>query len=146
VSFCGSTTNRDFIQDAQLWIQSVDNPFKEFQNQPKKLGIHNGFHDYLFYESTSTAEGEAVPIKYEVIVDQVVEVLKSNPGFKLYVTGHSLGVLSSLFAFMASSRDDIPKPVTCVSVASPYVGDKRYRTAFRLSERRGNLRHLRLAN
>mmetsp|Transcript_13340 Transcript_13340/g.20317 ORF Transcript_13340/g.20317 Transcript_13340/m.20317 type:complete len:134 (+) Transcript_13340:155-556(+) len=102
--------------------------------------------DYLFYESTSTAEGEAVPIKYEVIVDQVVEVLKSNPGFKLYVTGHSLGVLSSLFAFMASSRDDIPKPVTCVSVASPYVGDKRYRTAFRLSERRGNLRHLRLAN
>jgi len=147
VSFRGSTTTKDFIMDAQLWIQTIKNPFSETKNQAKKLGIHNGFHDYLFYESTSTKEGEDVQIKYEVIINQVVEVLNNNPGFKLYVTGHSLGgALSNLFAFMASSRHDIPKPVTCVSVASPYVGDRRYRAAFRLSERKGNLRHLRVAN
>eukprot|EP00560_Eucampia_antarctica_P002376 CAMPEP_0197835012 /NCGR_PEP_ID=MMETSP1437-20131217/24460_1 /TAXON_ID=49252 ORGANISM="Eucampia antarctica, Strain CCMP1452" /NCGR_SAMPLE_ID=MMETSP1437 /ASSEMBLY_ACC=CAM_ASM_001096 /LENGTH=446 /DNA_ID=CAMNT_0043440139 /DNA_START=61 /DNA_END=1401 /DNA_ORIENTATION=+ len=148
VSFRGSTTPKDFIQDAKIWIEDIDNPLAGVsKSQPKKLGLHVGFKDYLFDEEEST-NGDSQPrLKYDVIVDEVVEVMKGNPGFKLYVTGHSLGAaLSSLFAFLASVRDDIPAPVTCVSIASPFVGDKRFRKAFELAESMGKIRYLRVAN
>ena len=40
----------------------------------------------------------------------------------------------------------IPKPVTIVSFASPYVGNKEYRRAFQLAEQKGLVRHLRVTN
>uniref|UniRef100_A0A7S4MD75 Fungal lipase-type domain-containing protein n=1 Tax=Odontella aurita TaxID=265563 RepID=A0A7S4MD75_9STRA len=145
LGFRGSVTRRDFLQDAQIWMTDEPNPFAgRGKGQPKKMGIHNGFHDYLFYNDTTDDTPKS---KYEVIEDQVIAVLKKNPGYKLYVTGHSLGgALSTLFAFLASARDEIPNPVTCVSVASPYVGDSRWKKAFQFAEARGLLRHLRVSN
>lgn len=75
-------------------------------------------------------------------------------------TGHSLGgALATLFAFevaaaaaaaaAASSESispPIPTPVTCVSVASPRVGDLSFQKAFRHLELCGAIRHLRIAN
>lgn len=150
LGFRGSVTKRDFLQDAQIWMTTVPNPFAgKGAGQPKKIRIHNGFHDYLFYNDTD-GDGDEDNVgksKYEIIEDQVIAVLDRHPGFKLYVTGHSLGgALSTLFAFMASARDEIPKPVTCVSVASPYVGDRSWKKAFQFAESRGLLRHLRVSN
>jgi len=73
--------------------------------------------------------------------------MNANEGYKLYVTGHSLGAaLASLFAFCASKSEQIAKPVTCVSVASPYVGDESWRQAVIESEKAGFFRYLRLVN
>lgn len=148
VAFRGSTTAMDWKKDLQVWLHDAPNPYygKE-RNKNKKqyeiLGIHNGFYAYLL----DAQDNEGVKNKYEVIIDEAVEVLKRNPGYKLFVTGHSLGAaLSSLFAFYASSVDEIPRPVTCVSIASPYVGDHRFRRAFRLAEAQGQIRYLRVAN
>lgn len=158
LAFRGSVTTRDFLQDAKIWITDTDNPYagqggkKLSDRQPKKLGIHSGFHDYLFYNDTDgdgvmTAEEALSKSKYEIIEDQVLRVLAKYPGYKLYVTGHSLGgALCTLFGFMASAREEIPKPVTVVSVASPYVGDSRWKKAFQFAEAKGLLRHLRVAN
>lgn len=152
LSFRGSVTKTDFLTDAQIWMEDVPNPMAELdKKQPKKIGIHNGFRDYLFYETTTgetRQDSNEVKTKYEIILDQVVRLLNKHPGYKLYVTGHSLGAaLSSLFAFMAAStREDIPKPVTCVSIASPYVGDGRWRKAFQFAEMQGKIRYLRVAN
>mmetsp|Transcript_29389 Transcript_29389/g.43579 ORF Transcript_29389/g.43579 Transcript_29389/m.43579 type:complete len:445 (-) Transcript_29389:314-1648(-) len=151
VAFRGSTTMMDFKKDAQVWMEHMPNPYhKKGKGQKEKIGIHNGFHDYLLYESTTGVIRDSdggVKNKYEIILDQVTAILKKNPGYKLYATGHSLGAaLSSLFAFLASARDDVPKPVTCISIASPYVGDRRFRRAFRLAEAKGNIRYLRVAN
>lgn len=68
---------------------------------------------------------------------------------KLYVTGHSLGgALATIFAVEAASEPDVivPKPVTCVSIGSPYVGDETFREAHQLLEGLGKLRHLRVTN
>lgn len=68
---------------------------------------------------------------------------------QLYVTGHSLGAaLATLFAFEAAAEPDdlIPKPVSCFSIAGPYVGDYSFRAAHQLLEAQGKLRHLRVTN
>jgi predicted lipase len=62
-------------------------------------------------------------------------VLQQYPGFRLYCTGHSLGgALAILLAFelAASSDPSIPKPVTCISIASPKVGNLPFRRAFQV--------------
>lgn len=108
------------------------------------------FKEYLFYKTTSgetRTDGE-LKSKYERIIDQAVDLLKKNPGYKLFVTGHSLGAaLASVFAFMvAATEDSVPTPVTCVSIASPFVGDTNFRKAFMHLEQTGRLRYLRVAN
>jgi hypothetical protein len=42
--------------------------------------------------------------------------------------------------------DGVAKPLTCVSFASPYVGDEGWRAAFQVLEARGRLRHIRVSN
>ena len=96
-------------------------------------------------------KGDDDKTKYQQIMDRALEQLKKNPGYKLYVTGHSLGAaLASLFAFMVSASEEywdvVPSPVTCVSIASPYVGGSNFLEAFQELERLGRLRYLRVAN
>ena len=50
-------------------------------------------------------------------MSQLKVIFQQNPGYKLYITGHSLGAsLAQLFAMeAAASKDDfIPKPVTTI--------------------------------
>lgn len=71
------------------------------------------------------------------------------PIHQLHVTGHSLGgALASLFAFLASAEADsiIPKPVTCITLGSSYVGDGSFRSAHQLLEGMRKLRHVRISN
>jgi len=45
-----------------------------------------------------------------------------------------------------TTTTNIPTPVTCVSVASPRVGDPHFQTTFTALEQAGRLRHLRIAH
>ena len=51
-----------------------------------------------------------------------------------------------MFAFEAAASGLVPHPVTCVSVASPRVGDSSFQQAFVSLESQGKLRHLRIAH
>ena len=53
-----------------------------------------------------------------------------------------------MFAFLAAAEPDtlIPKPVTCISFGSSYVGDKTFLAAHQLLEGLQKLRHLRISN
>jgi len=70
---------------------------------------------------------------------------------RLAVSGHSLGAaLATLFGFYAATV--VPcilekgKPVEVFSFASPFVGDQRFRTAFKLLESEGKIVHARVVN
>jgi hypothetical protein len=69
---------------------------------------------------------------------------------RLGVTGHSLGAaLATLFGFYAAMDQRIlqnGKPVEVFSFASPFVGDHRFRTAFKLLEGEGKIVHARIVN
>jgi len=167
VGFRGSVTPKDFLVDASAWFKRIPNRMRRFdKKQPRYVKMHAGFHKYLFRDTDITAdekerllsvnpealdliEDEEISKFDEILQFHVLPKLREYPGYQLYVTGHSLGAaLATLFAFRAASIEnaDIPKPVSCVSVASPYVGDKKYRKAFNLAEKMGLIRHLRLSN
>ena len=171
VAFRGSVTPSDFLTDACISIQLEPNPVfdkegdQKDQEQNETIGIHYGFYDYLLKPKK---DGKT---KYEEVLNHVKSIFAESPerqqSYKLYVTGHSLGgALATLFSFYVASEaltsgddneeeeddsgDDsirfVPTPVTCVSVASPRVGEGSFQRAFRRLEECGMVRHLRIAN
>eukprot|EP00565_Helicotheca_tamesis_P003966 CAMPEP_0185730382 /NCGR_PEP_ID=MMETSP1171-20130828/9717_1 /TAXON_ID=374046 /ORGANISM="Helicotheca tamensis, Strain CCMP826" /LENGTH=507 /DNA_ID=CAMNT_0028399413 /DNA_START=110 /DNA_END=1633 /DNA_ORIENTATION=- len=114
---------------------------------PKEVNIHQGFYEYLF--DNSERGEQFAEQRYEEVLNDVLPILKENPGYKLYITGHSLGgALGTLTAFKmaASNIEEIPKPITCISVGSPLVGDETFREAFHELEKTGWIRKLRITN
>jgi hypothetical protein len=152
VCFRGSVTNLDWATDYEIFMKDVPNPVKAHRDQEPTVRLHNGFYDYLFEPSSRGAKGpngEPLSEYQEILQEHILPVLKAYPGYKLYVTGHSLGAaLATLFAFQAAAEPDsmIPKPVSLFSIAGPYCGDKSFRSAHQVLEGLGKLRHLRLSN
>eukprot|EP00540_Astrosyne_radiata_P018290 CAMPEP_0116852286 /NCGR_PEP_ID=MMETSP0418-20121206/17205_1 /TAXON_ID=1158023 /ORGANISM="Astrosyne radiata, Strain 13vi08-1A" /LENGTH=363 /DNA_ID=CAMNT_0004484425 /DNA_START=1 /DNA_END=1092 /DNA_ORIENTATION=+ len=149
VCFRGTVSTEDKLRDIQFRMERIPNPLKDMEGQPETLRIHKGFYDYLFYPTTSgeTREDGTPKSKYERILDQTLVFLKQNPDYKLFVTGHSLGAaLGSLFSFLAAADERTPKPVTCISIASPFVGGRHFRRAHHLLERTKKLQYVRVQN
>ena len=144
VIFRGSRTPADWAANKQFNGIAVQNPVKfldEFANDsslPDNVCIHQGFWEYLNQPSS----GDGMDI-----FDRLWPILKKNPGFSLFVTGHSLGgALASLFALRCACLEDIPKPVRCITHAQPLVGDFRLLQSVRKLEESNNLILLRTRN
>jgi predicted lipase len=152
VCFRGSVTKTDWATDFEIYMKDVPNPVKSHKLQKPTIKLHNGFYNYLFKPSSRGAKGpkgEPLSEYQEILQEHVLPVLSEHPGYKLYVTGHSLGAaLATLFAFQVATEPDskIPKPVSLFSIAGPYCGDVSFRAAHQLLEGLGKLRHLRLSN
>jgi hypothetical protein len=103
--------------------------------------------EYLFKVKKETGKA-----RLDTMLQEVKDQLQLHPGFRVFVTGHSLGAaLATLFGFYAASDDDIlsgagGQSVVVYSVASPFVGNWKFRHAFQELERRKRLQHLRIAN
>lgn len=157
VSFRGTATFRDMRTDLKVSMTRLPNPLADSTDeQPEFLCIHSGFFEYMYARTeqdnkprTAEANEFRAGTMCRQLLDKIIEILKKNPGFDLYTSGHSLGgALASLFAFEAAALGDpnIPTPVNCVSVASPIVGNNAYAEAFAHLEAYGKLRHLRIEN
>lgn len=150
VAFRGSVTVTDFQKDAMISLNQQPNPVHLIDShQEKEIGIHDGFYDYLLKRRENGTS------KYDEIMTRVEDLFQESEchkSYKLYVTGHSLGgALATLFSLHAAAAANfseciIPSPVSCISVASPRVGDRTFQAAFLRLEELGLLRHLRIAN
>jgi len=112
----------------------------------KRVLVHKGFYDYLF--NNPLMEDEQ---RYVKIIEDIEQAIGSVKGYSLTVTGHSLGgALATMFACKISGagpkRDNIPRPVTCITYAAPINGSAGYRTVIENLERDGLLRLLRISN
>jgi alpha-beta hydrolase superfamily lysophospholipase len=92
--------------------------------------------DYLFAERKAAAVGGSVISKYDQILPQLYQLLDEHPNYSIHLTGHSLGgALATLFAFRLAASEDpriSSKPITCVSIASPRLGNLEFRRAFQV--------------
>lgn len=138
VGFRGSVTVTDFITDANSVIVDRASPIEGARGT---IGVHHGFHDYLY----GTKKGGTN--KCQKIMEELVALAFKYPDYKIYTCGHSLGgALCTLFALEAAADPRLPKPISCVSIASPKVGSASFRRAFQSLEKARQLRCLRIAN
>lgn len=152
VVFRGSVTKTDWATNVETYMKEVPNPMAFHPSQEPTVHVHNGFYDYMFSPTERGAtgpDGEPLSEYQEILQHHVLPVIEEYPGYKLYITGHSLGgALATLFAFEVASMPDtvIPKPVSIFTYGAPYVGDESFRQANRLLQALGKLRHLRVCN
>jgi len=145
VVFRGSANTKDFIIDA-AGLKKTPPEIKEFAGGD--VNIHMGFSNYLF---GGTHEGKKHS-KFDQIIDILKQVYakKEYKGYDLYITGHSLGGgLTQLLGFALAGSpmaDFIPRPINCVSYASPTAGNRAYYDYFRKLEKENKLRHIRVSN
>ncbi|CAB9500496.1 Lipase (class 3) [Seminavis robusta] len=142
ICFRGSVTIRDFMVDADPFMEWYPNPVPNNirgHPQDKLIGVHSGFVFYMSQTISKLGEGKAKRIR-----DYVINLQKEYPHYRVYTTGHSLGgaflhfpdlalVLwgrATLMAFLLAVEDGITGPVSCVSVASPMVGNVGFLNAF----------------
>jgi len=152
ITFRGSVNEADWATNYEIFMKDFENPMKKHASQEESVRAHNGFYDYMFEPNQrgfKGPNGEDLSEYQEIFQQHLLPILKLNLGYKLYVTGHSLGAaLATLFAFKAAGEPDaiVPKPVSLISVAGPYVGDESFANSFQLMESLGRIRHLRLVN
>ncbi len=143
IIFRGSRTPADWAANRKFDGLAVSNPvknlvaFRNVASLPDEVYFHRGFYEYLHQKD------EAGIGVFEILMP----ILNKYPDCSLHVTGHSLGgALASIFAVEAASRDDILKPVQCITHAQPLVGDIRLLRSVRMLETSGNLLLLRTRN
>ena len=121
VVFRGSESSYDWYYDLSfLKKQLHDNVY-----------VHGGFYNQL--------HGDEM---YDKLKSDLLELIHQNQGYKIYITGHSLGAaLSTLFGYELSK--DIDNDICVVSFASPRVGNSEFRTEF---DKKSNLIHYRVSN
>jgi hypothetical protein len=175
LTFRGSITAQDWMTDATLVSGQLANPLFEQEDyddddQPEFLGVHVGFRDYLYGNAPSLLpesvhvklkemrkdisnnnnkeQGEEKPAKIKVILEQVQELMDQYPDYTLCITGHSLGgALAQLACLEAAVQfGQEGRPVTCITIASPRVGDHHFRGAIQTLEQGKRLRFLAVRN
>lgn len=111
--------------------------------QDSNIGIHAGFYTYLF-----GPRGKDDPTsKYDQIIEHIRTLLKRFQGFSLRISGHSLGAaLGTLCTFRMAFEEDIKKPITCITFASPRTGNIQFVRAFQELEVQQRIICLRVAN
>jgi len=159
VAFRGSTapgtfSSRDWSTNLNARVSGMRTPKKIRDPMgmiDKSLGekvlVHLGFFNYLF-DNEKMKDGEQ---RYDTIVKDIRGAINKESGYRVYVTGHSLGgalatMFSTTLAGAGSSFDDIPRPLTCITWAAPFSGTAGYQSAIEQLEKNGLLRSLRINN
>ena len=115
---------------------------------------HAGFTNYL--ETPRKVDSVKRPL-IDRIIASVDDVLSSQDqrGYRLFITGHSLGGgLANLCAFHAAHLKDRgdksvkhwPSTIKALTFAAPVVGNDDFNKEYQSLEKKGVLRHIRVAN
>ena len=126
VVFRGTDSLKDWYYNLQSNKHCISS------NKKNNICVHKGFCKQLFMTNL-----------YYRISNQIQQLLRVNPEYKLFITGHSAGgALATLFGYLLSS--EMPdKQINIVSFASPRIGNYAFKCDF---DNRPNLIHHRVTN
>jgi len=159
VVFRGSSTTRDWLQNfrflgddvefaSEAFRKTIPNVNLDLLGEFEEVRLQRGFFRYLFVQYTKDERGgKTEPPKFVQMMGHIQRLLKENPDYELYFSGHSLGgALATLAATAASLSDDIKKPVKLISLASPQVGKSDFVKVAQNLQQSKNLVHVRVTN
>jgi len=94
-----------------------------------------------------TQNGQGGKSKFDAIVGHLKALLAQNPGYGIYIAGHSLGgSLANLTAFQLAGEPEIPSPITVITFGALLIGDVRFRRAFQAYETEKRIRCVGVVN
>lgn len=134
----------DWTTNLYIRLKKYENPCEPLREKIPKIDLHGGFSKVLLEPLERGSDLTA----FKNILDNQVKPHMGR-GYRLYVTGHSLGgAIATLFGFFAACDDQVTKygAVAIYSFASPRVGGSKFRQTFKYLEERGKLRHARFHN
>lgn len=146
IVFRGSSNLTDWKYNLSAQVTDLKTPnlVKDKMKDSIKdnVEVHRGFYEYLF--DNKDAIGKQ---RYDLIEQDIEDFAKE--GYTIYVAGHSLGgALATIVAFkLAGSKTKwIPKPIRCITYASPFVGVEDFQRAFTTLEKMSMVKYLRITN
>lgn len=149
----GMTLSRVFRQFADLldYHQSTTNEdveiaaaaaAAEMEDDPRATGLMRASHGAI-----DLKKALLLPNKYQLIVEQVMDVIEEHPQYHLFITGHSLGgSMAAMLGLEAASDLRIPTPVTCITIGALKVGNMAFVRAYSYLEEQGRLRCVQVYN
>ena len=147
VVFRGAITVNDWKLAMQNTLYKIKNPVKEaYEGRMETLRVFSGLYIYLFRKRKDTGT-----TKYDEIANMAHKygLERIGPGYRLFVTGHSLGgALTHFFSFYASTEDRFTTngPVKAIAFASPYIGGHSWADAIRHQERAKKIQLVQVRN
>mmetsp|Transcript_9575 Transcript_9575/g.23856 ORF Transcript_9575/g.23856 Transcript_9575/m.23856 type:complete len:513 (-) Transcript_9575:169-1707(-) len=132
--------------------QKQDGELEKDHPLPSKMKLHRGLYEYLFDNPEKGPRFKRE--RHEEIMSVLLQCLRENQDYDVYVIGHSLGgALAEVFAFYLSTTISDYKAylptlphITCVSIGSMVTGDANFARALWQLEQTERLRYLRVAN
>lgn len=106
VAFKGSSTARDFIEDARVLRDTI------MEVGGKKVEVHSGFHDD--FKAVNAA-----------VVSSVRQLSNANRAAQIFITGHSLGGALALLCALEFSRQNL-MPAGVFTFGQPRVGNAAF--------------------
>lgn len=107
IVFAGSDDVKNWITDFDLTLSKFGPPDNPIAN----VRVHSGFNHAVFDEGL-----------YDEIRSTAKELLRQNPGFRFYISGHSLGAADSILTGAAMAHNDTSLRVTVINYGCPKIG------------------------
>jgi hypothetical protein len=135
-----SSKKKDEGKDDSVAAREAADQIKDFNPRASTAWVRNN-------PSRDLDRALLLPYKYQLIIEQVLDVIDEHPDYRLFCTGHSLGgALASILAFEAAADERIPGPISCVNSGAPKAGGTSYLRAFTKLEQLGRLRCAQFSN
>ena len=118
----GSESSKDWLYNMFVWKTTIAGLFDDnIVNREKynKIRVHSGFYKMITTDNI-----------HMDIINYMKGLIKENPDWDIYLTGHSMGsVTSTLISYLLAK--ELPKTkITVVALASPRVGNLAFKTDF----------------
>jgi len=148
--FANERKEQEEKMEESLKIVEEDVIMSTEEKRDRREMLHQEKSNAIFQmDKLQDAYGIEIESKCDLIMSQAISLLEKNPGFELYITGHSMGgALATLFGAVAamSNSPHVPKPVTCISFSSPKVGNVHFKTVYEKLEQDDLIRKVRVLN
>ena len=121
VVYAGTDDLRTTLTDTDILMKPFG-PLDEHGESillPGDARVHAGFDNAVFQHDL-----------YETVLNITQHLLKQQPRYRLFTTGHSLGGANAILTAVALTLQELPvDKITCISFGCPNIGNEAWRNA-----------------
>ena len=112
----GSESTKDWFYNMFVWKRDLTDLFnKSLEDKYSKIKVHSGFYKMITTDNIHTK-----------IIDYMKDLMKENPDWEIYFSGHSMGSVTSTLLSYLMAKELSNTKITVVALASPRLGNYEF--------------------